>query len=195
MLDSTTPGLSPATDRPQKITTLPHNSPSCAPVNPRRFVRRKMLAFRGSSIALAARHSKTHPTSPIEKPPPSVVKRGRLLGPAKYKSARGLAARHHASSHPAASRFKPRAALLDTGSTAPAVSAPFFLIAGKTEDAGSARPAFTSPSCAPAPRTHSSVIRPATPPLDLDHRKIPPTRRYQPRSCALIPLPNNGDPR
>ncbi len=69
MLDSTTPGLSPATDRPQKITTLPHNSPSCAPVNPRRFVRRKMLAFRGSSIALAARHSKTHPTSPIEKTP------------------------------------------------------------------------------------------------------------------------------
>ena len=69
MLDSTTPALSPATDRPQKITTLPHNSPSCAPINPRRFVRRKMLAFRGSSIALAARQRKAAPTSPIEPTP------------------------------------------------------------------------------------------------------------------------------
>jgi len=69
MLDSTIPTRSPATDRPPKITTLPHNSPSCAPINPRRFARRKMLALRGSSIALVARHRKTAPTSPIEPTP------------------------------------------------------------------------------------------------------------------------------
>jgi len=37
MLDSTAPTRSPATDRPPKITTLPHNLPSCAPIDPRRF--------------------------------------------------------------------------------------------------------------------------------------------------------------
>jgi hypothetical protein len=69
MLDSTTPTLAPATDRPQKIATLPHNAPSCAPMNPRHLARRKMLEIRGSSIALAARQRRTGPTSPIEPTP------------------------------------------------------------------------------------------------------------------------------
>ncbi|CAN5425598.1 hypothetical protein BH10PSE14_BH10PSE14_41360 [soil metagenome] len=69
MLYSTTPARSPATDRPQNITTLPHNAPSCAPMYPRRFARRKMLAFGSSSVALAARQRKATPTWPIEPTP------------------------------------------------------------------------------------------------------------------------------
>lgn len=81
MLDTTTPAHAPAADRPQKITALPHNASSCGPIDPRRFARPRMLAFRASSVALAARWRKAGPTSPVEPTPRRSSKGVDYFGP------------------------------------------------------------------------------------------------------------------